>query len=228
MNPTTSTIAGCLMGTLAMTMMAPASSVAKTPDPLMLSDFSPKPGQICTYDIVHNGKKVRWNSEVSDVSGDGLKAVWTQVGTGVTVAVPFVDVRTASGIKLTADLNMVHGTPMTAEPGIQTVAFPLAPKKKWKGTSVVSGTDARNQPWKVSSTFYNKAGRWKKVKTPAGDTMALVIAMRETINGLSASFKGKGLAKTWIGRGGCPVKKYKYSNTFNQSASMILISEQAP
>ena len=75
MNPTKRTTAGCLMSALCMTMLAPASSAAKTPDPLILSDFSPKPGQICTYDIVHNGIKVRWKSEVSEVSGDKTRIV---------------------------------------------------------------------------------------------------------------------------------------------------------
>jgi len=210
-------------------MLAPESPAAETPDPLVLSDFDWKPGHICTYDINHSGKKARWNLEVIEVSGSQMTSAYTKVGTGSTDAVPVVDVKTGSGIKSTAGLALVHGTPLTAEPGLQWIAFPLAPKKKWKGDAVVSGTSAGGKPWKVRSIFSSKAAsRWKKVKTPAGDTLALKIVTKEKIVGLSANFEGTGRLNYWIGRGGCPIKKLKYKNSFKESASLILVSERAP
>jgi len=220
---------GLLVGALAVAMLVPQARAAETPDPLVMSDFDWKPGQICTYDAVHNGKKARWHWEVSEVSGSQMNAVWTKVGSGSPVTVPQVQIQSESGINWTRDMNLQHATPMSAEQGFNWIAFPLAPKSKWKSSAVVSGTGADGKPWKVKTAFSSKADkRWKKVKTPAGEFLTLKVVSKESITGLSASFRGTGRATFWIGRGNCLVKKIQYSNSFKESASLTLVSEKAP
>jgi hypothetical protein len=131
-------------------------------------------------------------------------------------------VKTENGLKFTEDMSMVHGTPMTAEPAYQWLVFPLEPNKAWEGRSVVSGTDAGNKPWKVDVTYTSKVSDWEKVKTPAGETLALKIVSDEKIVGLSANFTGTARTTTWIGTGACSLKKLEYKNSFKETASAVL------
>ena len=208
---------------LSVTILIPQAAAAAPPDPLFPAGLDWKPGPICTYEINHNGKKARWNFAVSEVSGDQIKGAWTRDAGGSTVSVPVVKIQ--SGLKFTEDMSMVHGTPMTAEPGYQWLNFPLEPKKTWEGRSVVSGIDAANKPWKVETTYTSKVADWEKVKTPAGDTLALPIVSDEKIVGLSANFSGSGRSTVWIGPGACSIKKLEYKNSFKETASLVLVSE---
>ena len=168
---------------------------APTPDPLFSTGLDWKPGTTCTYDIVHNGKKARWTFAVSEASGDKVNGTWTRDASSPIVSVPVV--KTEKGLKFTEDMSMIHGTPMTAEPGYQWLAFPLEPGKSWEGRSVVSGTDAASKPWKVDVTYSSKVSDWEKVKTPAGESAAVRIVTDEKIAGLSANFSGTVRGTLW-------------------------------
>jgi len=144
-------IFSCVAGVLSAFVLVSGAPAAPTPDPLFPMGLNWKPGTTCTYDIVHNGKKARWTFTVSEASGDKVMGIWTRDASSPVVSVPVV--KTEKGLKFTEDMNMIHGAPMTAEPGYQWLAFPLEPGKSWEGRSVVSGTDAASKPWKVDVTY---------------------------------------------------------------------------
>ena len=212
-------------GVLSVLTLVSGAPAAPTPDPLFATGLDWKPGPICTYDIVHNGKKARWTFAVSEASGDKIVGAWTRDVSGSVVSVPVV--KTEKGLKFTEDMSMIHGTPMTAEPGYQWLAFPLEPGKSWEGRSVVSGTDAAGKPWKVDVTFNSKVSDWEKVKTGAGEAAAMRIVTDEKIVGLSANFSGTGRGTVWIGAGACSLKKLEYKNSFKETASLLLVSESS-
>ena len=133
-------IFSCVAGVLSVFALVSGAPAAPTPDPLFPMGLDWKLGTTCTYDIVHNGKKARWTFAVSEASGDKVMGTWTRDASSPVVSVPVV--KTEKGLKFTEDMNMIHGAPMTAEPGYQWLAFPLEPGKSWEGRSVVSGTDA--------------------------------------------------------------------------------------
>ena len=201
----------------------PLASVAANPDPLFPTGLDWKPGPSCTYDIDHNGKKAQWIFTVSEVDGDKIKGVWTRGGGEPVVSIPVV--KTENGAKFTEDISFVHGTPMTADPGYQWLAFPLEPGKKWEGRSVVSGTTAAGKPWKVDSTFSSKVGDWEKVTIAKKSGLALKIVTEEKVVGLSANFSGTGKMSLWMGTGACSIKKMEYKNSFKETASLMLVSE---
>lgn len=201
---------------------SPALFGAST-EPLFPAGLDWKPGPVCTYDVVHNGKKARWNFSVSEASGSTIKGAWTREAGGPAVSIPVVKVE--NGLKFTEEMSLVFGTPMTAEPAYQWVISPLEPKKAWEGRSVLSGTDAAGKPWKVDVKYDSKVGDWEKVTTPAGETLALRIVTNEKLSGVGASFSGAGKSTTWMGPGACSVKKYEYKNSFADSASLVLVAE---
>jgi hypothetical protein len=199
------------------------AALGAAPDPLFATGLDWKPGPVCTYDTVHNGKKARWNFSVSESAGGTIKGSWSREGSGAAVSVPVV--KTENGLKFIEDMSMVHGTPMSAEPGYQWLAFPLEPRKAWEGRSVVSGTDAGGKPWKVDVRYASKVSDWEKVKTGVGEALALKIISDEKIAGLSANFSGTAQMTTWIGPGICSLKKLEYKNTFKETASAVLAGE---
>ena len=215
----------CSGTAIGLTLLVSRSLFGATPDALFPSGLDWKPGPVCTYDVVHNGKKARWNFSVSEAAGGTTRGAWTRDVGGATVSVPVV--KTENGLKFTEDMSMLHGTPMTAEPGYQWLMFPLEPKKAWEGRSVVSGTDVGNKPWKVDVTYTSKVSDWEKVKTPAGETLALKIVSDEKIAGLSANFSGTARTTTWIGAGACSLKKLEYKNSFKETASAVLAAESS-
>lgn len=193
------------------------------PEPLFPSGLGWQPGPVCTYAANQNGKKAEWKFEVTGVSGDRINGVWTQISPdpSKTIAVE----KTENGLKLTSDITFVHGTQLTASPGYQWVAFPLAPKSKWESESVMEGTDSAGKPWKsnVKSSF--KVGKWEKLKTSAGEGMALAVESKERITGVNANYSGSGDLKYWLGSGACSLKKLEYRNSFKEWAKVELVSE---
>lgn len=214
-----------VIGVLSVFVLTSEAFAAPTPDLLFPMGLDWKPGTTCTYDIVHNGKKARWTFAVSEASGDKIVGAWTRDGSSPIVSVPVV--KTEKGLKFTEDMSMIHGTPMTAEPGYQWLAFPLEPGKSWEGRSVVSGTDAASKPWKVDVTYNSKVSDWEKVKTPAGESIAMRIVTDEKIAGLSGNFSGTARGTLWVGAGACSLKKLEYKNSFKETASFVLVSESS-
>jgi hypothetical protein len=207
---------------LAATFAAPLASVAANPEPLFPTGLDWKPGPACTYDIDHNGKKARWTFTVTGVDGDKTSGVWTR-STGEPASVPVV--KTENGAKFTEDMSLIHGTPMTADPGYQWIAFPLEPGKKWEGRSVVSGMSAAGKPWKVDVSYTSKVDGWEKVSIAGKSNLALKIVTEEKIAGLSANFSGTAKGSMWIGPGACSIKKLEYKNSFKETANLVLVSE---
>ena len=194
-------------------------------DPLTAADFDPKPGNVCTYEMNHNGQKAKWTLEVLEVTDTVVRSEFRRVGDS-SESIPVVDGKSADGILVTSGMAVHHGTQWIAESGIQWTVFPLEPKKKWKSGAVISGTNAAGQAWKVKNKFSNKADKkWKKLKTPAGEFMTLKVVTKESITGLSGSFRGTGRVTYWFGRGDCPIKKWEYRNSFGEKGKSELIAE---
>ena len=199
---------------------------ADKPEPLFPSGIDWKPGPICIYKINHNGNKAEWKREVTEAANGEFKVLWTQVSPDPSVKVP--GVFNGNGLKLMADLSMVHGTAMTADPGFQWAASPLEPKTKWKTETVFTGTNTSGKTWKARVQSSYQAKKWQKVKTAAGEIMALRVDSKERITGVGASFRGTGNLRMWLGHGGCELKKLSYRNSFNEKATVELVSDSSP
>ena len=217
------TIQSKCIAVLALAAIAPLASHAANPEPLFPMGLLWKPGPTCIYDIDHNGKKARWTFTVSETDGDKIKGVWTRSGGGPETLIPVV--KTENGAKFSEEMSLIHGTPMSAEPGYQWVIFPLEPGKKWDGRSVVSGTTGAGNPWKVDVAYVSKVDSWEKMSIAGKSNLVLKIVTDEKIMGLSANFSGTGKSSLWMGDGACSIKKLEYKNSFKETASLMLVSE---
>ena len=186
--------------------------------PQSIDSLSFKVGDSCTFRYNHNGRKVQGVERVTDIS-NGLITIAVE-GVGVTGTKQMLEERTYSWH---VGYNLIHGTPMEANPAYMWVELPIKPGTVWTTSSTVAGTSYKGEPWKVDVTAKWQADRWEKVKVPAGEFLALKVTAREKqVNERGKQFSGT--VALWMAPGiGCPIK-IELKNSFGDFGSRELLS----